>query len=176
MKVFNFILGVFSVLSAVYCIFYPGLTFLSSGWVVTILLGVIGVCSIFEYATNKGKKKKTLVADGVIGLILGIGSAVVSVCGIFSPLVRGWFDIVVLMMFTFWLAYSGVVSIGKSVAFKKSGVKTWWITLILGILTLLAGVYGAVHPLVTAFTIGYIVGMELMIYGVRLIAGVFEKE
>ena len=43
MKVLNFIFGLLSVIGAFYCIFYPGLTFLNSGWIVTILLGMWGL-------------------------------------------------------------------------------------------------------------------------------------
>lgn len=177
MKVFNCILGVFSIFGAIYCMFYPGLTFLSSGWLITILLGVIGICSIFEFATSSDKKaNKGLAADGIIGLILGIGAAVISILGIFSPWVRGSLDLTILILFAFWLAYSGIASIVKSVALKKNGGKMWIFTLILGILVLITGLYGAVHPVFSAVTIGYIIGIDLMIYGARLIASMFEEK
>lgn len=176
MKVFNCILGLFSILGAVYCIFYPGLTFLSTGWLITILLGAMGICSIFEFASSSDKKEnKSLAANGIVGLILGIGAAVISVLGIFSPLIRGSLDLIILMLFAFWLFYSGVASIAKSVSLKKNGCKMWILTLILGILVLLTGIYGALHPVFTMVTIGYIIGLELIIYGVRLIASIFEK-
>ncbi len=176
MKVFNCILGLFSILGAVYCIFYPGLTFLSTGWLITILLGAMGICSIFEFATSSDKKEnKSLAANGIVGLILGIGAAVISVLGIFSPLIRGSLDLIILMLFAFWLFYSGVASIAKSVSLKKNGCKMWILTLILGILVLLTGIYGVLHPVFTMVTIGYIIGFELIIYGVRLIASIFEK-
>lgn len=177
MKVFNCILGIFAILGAVYCMFYPGLTFLSSGWLVTMLLGVIGICSIFEYASSSDKKSnKGLIADGVVGLILGIGAAVISILGIFNPWVRGTLDLMILFLFAFWLFYAGVTSIANSFTLKKNGGNMWILTLILGVLVLLTGIYGALHPLFNAFTIGYIVGFELMIYGVRLIASMFEQK
>ena len=176
MKVFNCILGLFSIMGAIYCIFYPGLTFLSTGWLITILLGAMGICSIFEFATSSDKKEnKGLVADGIVGLILGIGAAVISILGIFSPWVRGSLDLMILILFAFWLFYSGIASIVKSINLKKNGVKMWILTLILGILVLLTGIYGVLHPVFTMVTISYIIGFELMIYGVRLIASMFEK-
>lgn len=176
MKVFNCIFGIFSILGAIYCIFYPGLTFLSTGWLITILLGAMGICSIFEFATSSDKKEnKGLVADGIVGLILGIGAAVISILGIFSPWVRGSLDLMILILFAFWLFYSGITSIVKSINLKKNGGKMWILTLILGILVLLTGIYGVLHPVFTMVTIGYIIGFELMIYGVRLIASLFEK-
>ena len=49
MKVFNCIFGILSIIGAIYCMFYPGLTFLNAGWIVTILLGVWGICSVIDY-------------------------------------------------------------------------------------------------------------------------------
>lgn len=179
MKIFNCILGVFSIFGAVYCIFYPGVTFLSSGWLVAILLGVYGICSIFEYFSNRSKKenKKStgLVAGGVIGLIIGIASAVISVLALFNVTIRASLDLVILIMFAFWLVCSGVISICGAVTQKKNGGKMWILTLILGVALIIAGLYGATHLLFAAFSIGYMIGIELMTYGICLIASVFGK-
>lgn len=53
MKVFNCILGILTVLASIYCIFYPGLTFLNVGWIVTIILGLWGISSIVSYAVER---------------------------------------------------------------------------------------------------------------------------
>ena len=178
MKAFNFILGVFSVFGAIYCMFFPGLTFLNTGWIVAMLLGVYGICSIFEYCTNPARKQKksgNLITGGVLGLILGIASAVLSVLALFSAGIRASLDITILYMFAFWLVYSGFASIYASFVQKKKGGKMWIFTLLLGFVVILTGFYGALHPLFTALPIGYIIGIELMIYGVRLIISLFEK-
>lgn len=179
MKVFNCIFGVFSILGAVYCMFFPGLTFLNAGWVVAILVGVLGVCSIFESLSNPNRKDtkegKRLLANGIVGLIIGIAATVVSVLAIFNVGVRGMIDLIILYIFEFWLAYTGWMSIYQSISMKKSGSKKWFLTLILGILTVIAGLYGSVHLKIAAVTIGYVIGISMMIYGVRLFASVFEE-
>ena len=178
MKTFNCILGVFSILGAVYCIFYPGITFLNAGWIAAILLGVYGICSIFEYFSNPAREENRnggLIANGVIGLIIGIGSAVISVLALFNTGVRAILDVTILLSFAFWLVYSGIVSIFGAVMQKKIGGKMWGLTLVLGIIVVLTGIYGATHLLFAAFSIGYMIGLELMIYGVRLIMSVFEN-
>ncbi len=177
MKTFNCILGVFAILGAVYCLCFPGATFLSSSVVVAILLGVMGVCSIFEYATNRNKENKNdkgLVANGVLGLILGIGCAVTSVLAMFIPWVRAMLDVMILLMFVFWLVYAGVTGIFGAVAQKKLGGKMWVFSLVMAILLIVTGLYGASHLLYAAFAIGYMIGIELLVYGVRLIVSVFE--
>ena len=73
MKVFNCILGILTVLASIYCIFYPGLTFLNIGWIVTIILGLWGISSIVSYAASRNdgnNKEKALM--GTLGLIAGI--------------------------------------------------------------------------------------------------------
>ena len=179
MKTFNCILGGFSILGAVYCMFFHGATFLSSGLVVAILLGMMGVCSIFEFATNKEAKntedRKKLAANGVVSLIFGIGAAVVSLCAIFFPAVRAMLDIMILIMFVLWLIYAGIAGIFSSVAIKKLGSKMWVFSLIMNILLIVTGLYGATHLVYAAFAIGYMIGAALMVYGVRLIMSAFEK-
>ena len=179
MKIFNCILGVFSILGAVYCMFFPGVTFLSTGWIAAILLGVYGICSIFEYFSNPARKEKKnnsgLIAGGVIGLIIGIASAVLSVIALFSTGIRAILDVTILLLFAFWLVYSGVAGIIGAVMRKKNGGKMWWLSLVLGIILILSGIYGATHPLIAAFSVGYMIGIELMIYGIRLIMTVFEN-
>lgn len=179
MKTFNCILGVFSILGAVYCMFFPGVTFLSTGWIAAILLGVYGICSIFEYFSNPARKEKKnnsgLIAGGVIGLIIGIASAVLSVIALFSTGIRAILDVTILLLFAFWLVYSGVAGIIGAVMRKKNGGKMWWLSLVLGIILILSGIYGATHPLIAAFSVGYMIGIELMIYGIGLIMTVFEN-
>lgn len=46
MKVINGIVGVLSIFGAIYCLFFPGLSFINIGWVITTILGIFGICSI----------------------------------------------------------------------------------------------------------------------------------
>ena len=94
MKVLNFIFGLLSVIGAFYCIFYPGLTFLNSGWIVTILLGMWGICSVIDYflKRKKSKSEQSEAVMGTLGLIVGIAAAVVSVLAMFIPSIRLVFD------------------------------------------------------------------------------------
>lgn len=177
MKVFNCILGIFTILASIYCILYPGITFLNSGWIVTILLGAWGICAIFDYAKNhsNGEKPKGEAAMGTLGLVMGIAAAVFSVLALFLPGIRAMLDIIILCMFAGWLIVSGINSIAVSFAIKKSGSNRWILSLILGILVLIGGIYGIFHMLFVAQTIGILIGMLLMTYGFRLVLSVFEN-
>lgn len=68
MKVFNCIFGVLSILGAVYCMFFPGISFLNTGWIVAILLGVYGMSSIFGYFSSSTTEKK--VTESLLPTVL----------------------------------------------------------------------------------------------------------
>ncbi|MGN0459371.1 MAG: HdeD family acid-resistance protein [Ruminococcus sp.] len=179
MKVFNGIIGVLSILGAVYCMFFPGISFLNTGWIVAILLGIYGINNIFGYFSSSKKENKgdgKLVSNGVMGLIIGIACAVVALLAMFSSGVRGTLDLIILLIFAFWLIYSGAVSIFGAFAQKKMGGKMWGLSLTLGIIVLLTGLYGATHLLFAAFSIGYMIGIELMVYGISLLISAFENK
>lgn len=174
MKVFNCIMGIFSLFAAFYCFFMPGVsTLMTAGWIVTVLLGVIGFCGIFEYVRNKNEKKQ--MVNGTIGLILAIGAAVLSTIGLFDVSLRATFDLIVVVIFALWLVLSGVDSTVEAFAKKKDENKNWWLTLVLGILLIIVGMYFGTHLIFTTRTLGYIMGFSLTMYGIRLICSVFEK-
>lgn len=177
MKVFNCIFGVISIISAIYCIVYPGIAFLNSGWIVAVLLGVWGICAIADYASKRKKedKSKGEAAMGALGLVAGIAAAVISVLALFMPSIRILLDIIILSIFAGWLIISGLSSAVKSFKVRESGSKRWILTLVCGILVLVAGIYGVFHLLFVAQTIGILIGILLMIYGIRLILSVFEN-
>ncbi|MBQ4128462.1 MAG: DUF308 domain-containing protein [Ruminococcus sp.] len=175
MKVFNCIMGIFSIFASIYCILMPGASFLATaGWIVAVLLGVIGICSLFEYSRNKESKK--LIFNGTTLLVFGIGATVLSVIALFNPAWQMFFDIIIVLLFSVWLVISGIDSTAQSIKNKKSGIKSWWATLIFGILSILAGLYSGTHILIASAMLGIILGSVLMLYGIRLIGSVFEKE
>lgn len=177
MKIFNCILGVLSIIGAIYCIFYPGMSFLNSGWIAAILLGVWGICAIFDFLSkhNEKNKSKSEAVMGILGLVAGISAAMVSILAMFMPGIRLILDIIILCIFAGWLIISGISSTIESFKAKKAARKSWIVTLILGVLVLLAGIYGIFNLLFVAQTIGLLIGILLMTYGFRLILSVFEN-
>ena len=157
MKVINGIVGVLSIFGAIYCLFFPGLSFINIGWVITTILGIFGICSIIFYFTKK-KMYENLMIEGVhgaFGLVVGIAAAVVSI----------------------WMILDGVSSIAESFAMKKASTsKSWILALVLGIIMLIFGIYGICHLIFVARFIGITMGIMLMSYGIKLIASLFEKD
>ena len=177
MKVFNCIFGILSIIGAIYCMFYPGLTFLNTGWIVTILLGVWGICSVIDYFAKrkKAKAEQSEAIMGTLGLVAGIAAAVISVLAMFMPSIRLMFDVIILSIFSGWLVVDGISSVAMSFKVKNTGSSAWLIPLFCGILVIIGGIYGFFHLIFAAQTIGFMIGVLLSIYGVKLILSAFEK-
>ena len=179
MKVINGIVGVLSIFGAIYCLFFPGLSFINIGWVITTILGIFGICSIIFYLTKK-KMYENLMIEGVhgaFGLVVGIAAAVVSMLAIFVPSIQAVLDLIILIIFAIWMILDGVSSIAESFAMKKASTsKSWILALVLGIIMLIFGIYGICHLIFVARFIGITMGIMLMSYGIKLIASLFEKD
>ncbi len=177
MKIFNAILGIFAVFASIHILAFPGLSFLKAGWIITILLCVRGACTLFEVLSKKadGPDGKQKTGRAILALLGGVAAAFVSFLAVFYPGLSLVFDIIAVVIFTVWLIISGTSSILSAVTvIKPTGNSLWIVSLILGILTLLAGVYGIFHLILMMQTMGVMIGVLLMLYGVRLIASLFE--
>lgn len=179
MKVINGIVGVLSIFGAIYCLFFPGLSFINIGWVITTILGIFGICSIIFYFTKKKMYENLMIEGihGVFGLVVGIAAAVVSILAIFVPSIQAVLDLIILIIFAIWMILDGVSSIAESFAMKKASTsKSWILALVLGIIMLIFGIYGICHLIFVARFIGITMGIMLMSYGIKLIASLFEKD
>ena len=176
MKAFNVILGIFSLIASFFCFMQPIRTFLSAGWIVAILLCAWGFCALFEVFRNRRKEGNRISTVGaVFALIGGIASMVASIIMIVKPGTTLVSDVFFLYILMFWLIFSGVSSIINAVkVMKPAGNKMWVFSMILGILTILGGLYGFSHMILMTIIAAEVIGVLLVIYGIRLIASVAE--
>lgn len=178
MKVFNAILGIFAIFAAIYCIWFPGVFFLESGWIVTMLLAAWGACALFEAISKRATKKtegKWTFVSAILAILGAIAAAIICLLAISRPRLSLTLDLAVLIVFVTWMIVSGILSIINAVTVgKKAEGKKWIWGLVLGILSVLAGLYGIFHILVLAKTIGLLLGALMMVYGIRLLSSLFE--
>lgn len=177
MKLFNCILGVFVLFASVYCIFYPGMTFLNLGWVVAILLTCWGACALFESLVSRGEKKygKRTLVKGIIALLLGITAFAGAILADVNVALTASVKIVLTYVFLFWLVVSGGINVGNAINSEdKKTSRRWIFRLILGAVSILVGIYGVCHALFAAATLSVAMGIVLAVYGIRLLVSVFE--
>lgn len=177
MKLFNGILGVFAAFAAMFCFLYPGRTFLNAGWMVTMLLLCWGLCAMFESFHNKTDTKpgKDITARGIVAVVAGLLAASASVLSLVSPKLKIAMDMLIVCVFLFWILASGITAIIRAlVVVKKQEGKKWVYVLVLGVLTLLIGLYGVYHAFLTAWAMTLMFGIVLLGYSIRLLASIFE--
>lgn len=167
MKVFTIILGVLMSICGLSCIFTPVMTFLEAGYFLAVLLLVYGIGIVVRCV--KAKRYGVPLVFAILTVILG--------CVIlFVPGMRLTTDGMVIYFMAAWFIVQGILGIVNAVKQKSAGTgKGWILTLILGILGTLLGLYSAMHPLLLAFTFGILIGMYFIESGITLIVGSCQK-
>ena len=177
MKLFNGILGVFALFAAAYCFWFPGISFLNAGWMVTILLLGWGACVLFEAGTNKGEDRPegATVIKGIIAVIAGVVTCISAIVSEVNPTYAIITDKIIVYIFVLWLILSGLSTMLTALTtVKLVPCSKWVVKLILGLVTFLAGAYGVYHVFLTAWTVTVMFGALLLVCGFRLLGSVFE--
>ena len=109
--------------------------------IICIIIGILKICDYY----SKGKSDNYLLAISIVAIITGI---IVMFCGdiIFS---------VFRILIAIWIIYSGIV-------WKDYKSKLWIITLLLSVITIIAGIY----MLVNQGAVMQMIGAIVLIYGI----------
>lgn len=123
--------------------------------VISILLGgimiIIGGLKLIDYFSND-RKDSYLLAISVVAIIAGI---VVMFC---SDIILSVFRILIGI----WIIYSGIMNLQTAIVWKDYKSRLWLTSLILSILTIIAGIY----ILVNSGAILQTVGIIIVTYGI----------
>ena len=160
MTVLSTIMGILLIIGGFSCMFTPLATVLQTGIFIGIMMLVYGITGIIRGFKNRATALEVIIS--VLALIVGLIS-------IFRPGSTLVFDAIMLNMFAVWYIVQGVISIVAAIQVRKlfSG---WILGLISGILGVVLGLYSFAHPMVTAVTVGILIGLYFVESGFNLIA------
>lgn len=115
---------------------------------ICIIIGILKICDYFA----KEKNDNYLLAISIVAIITGI---VIMFCGdvIFS---------IFRILIAIWIIYSGIINLQTAIMWKDYKSKLWIITLILSVLTIIAGIY----MLVNQGAVLQMIGAIILIYGI----------
>lgn len=123
--------------------------------IIAILLGsisiVIGILKLVAYFSDN-KQDNYLLAIAIITIILGI---IIMFC---SETILSAFRILIAI----WIIYSGIMNLQTTIIWKDYKSKLWLITLLLAILTIIAGLY----ILINNGAMLQIIGGIIIVYGI----------
>ena len=181
-KICMIILGVLVLIGGCYCVATPGITYLAMVWVIGFMMFLHAIEDIVTY----GDRKKEGLADG-----WDLASAILScICGC-AIIVSGVAELitgVAILYFLFvWMIVRGIIVIIVAFRLKKIEglgglggavlerlVGKWGWHLALGIIMIIVGCFGFANPIVSAMSIGVIVGIDIIVTGVHMIVAAFS--
>ena len=159
MVVLSVIAGALLIIGGVACLFHPAATFFETGYFLAILMLVYGVVGIINVIRKRAE---------AIELLVHIPAVIIGVIAIIRPGTTLVLDGMMVYLVAAWFVIQGVVSIYLSIKVRR--IQSGWIWgLILGILGLVLGIYSFIHPMVSALTIGILVGFYLIEAGLNMI-------
>lgn len=177
MKVLSAILGILLVLGGISCLMTPGLTYLTLAWIIgfAMLVNAIGDICSYSHRHALGLADGWTLAGAIISLILALFL-------LFSNVMQFAVSTTLIFLAAGWMIVVGIfriVAACKIHAFRKNLPEEdrgflWLLTLILGILMVVGGIVGLIHPLVLAMTIGLLIGLYIILSGITLISNAFS--
>lgn len=176
-KIIAVILGILMIVSGIYCLCTPGLTFLAVGWIIGFNMVADAIGNIFTW---KGRKDEGLadgwtLAGAIVSLIFGI-----LLLG--SNLLQLSVDLFVVRMAAIWVIVIGIFRLIRAFRLRRFHkalntqiiARRWWVVMINGILLIAVGVIGLMNPGITAVAIGALMGWHVVVAGINLISTAWE--
>ncbi|QQO08983.1 HdeD family acid-resistance protein [Breznakiella homolactica] len=138
---------------------------LSDIFSITILFGITAVLSgIWFIISNEGRTIQVIM--GLIDILLGFL--------LLFNIPRG--AIAVPFVFALWFILESVFRLSKLKYAKMVGTGFFWLSLVINILCILAGIALLFNPVATVITISFILGFYFMLAGVESIVYAFSRD
>ncbi len=175
MKILYFIFGILSFVVGIVCLVNPFNSMMLLGLLVAVFLLLVGLFFIMIYfmARNSQHISPTKPAIGVAGLLFGIALVVLSVLSLAVSRMQDFMDMVILIIFAVWMIINGILSVFTAFQIRKQDEKGWGITCLIGVIVTAAGLYGLIHMVIFQESLGIVLGILLLLYGVSLICSAF---
>ncbi len=174
-KVLYVILGILIIASGLYCLFMPGLTYLTIGYLVglSMVIDSIGRFVNWGQLKNNGQGDPWILVSAILSLVMGI----IVLC---SAGLQLGIDVFLVYYIAVWLAIKGIVIIVRAFKIHHGTLviegASWGTYMLLGWLTLLFGVLCMFNPLLLASTIGMFMGLGIIVVGASMITLATTKE
>ncbi len=159
MTVLYVILGVIMVIGGFVCMASPVATLLYTGYYIGILMLVYGVLGIIRCAKYKGD---------VLDWVMNILALIVGIFALIRPGSTLVFDALMIFALAAYLVIQGVVHIVLAFKSKKVNSKWFWMLLV-GIVSLVMGIYLFINKDVAAATVGMLIGICFIEAGISTI-------
>ncbi len=164
MRASTIVLGILAIIFGLACILYPTVAFTSIGWVLAIVLFVIGINLIGDYISAR---KNSMVSGW--DLFSGIVTVILAVAICSNGFISLITEMLIVYAFCAWIVISGFLRIFASIHLKYMGARRWPAGFIFGMLNVLLGALIMFYPAFAGMAIGIIIGIAIVLQGIGLI-------
>ena len=171
-KILCVLFGIFMIVGGIYCLFTPGLTYMAVGYVVGLCM-VLDAIGLF---VGWWQERKDGIADPLM-LVSAILDAVFGILVLGSDALQLGVDVFIIYYIAVWLVIRGIVYIVRAAKIRRlhrnqtiqAAGTSWYLSLCLGILSILFGVLCMIKPLILASTLGIFIGLAIITTGASII-------
>ena len=159
-KIITLITGILTVLLGFYAVVRPMRTFLAIGWILGMLLLVNGI-ELVVLSLSKEKKDIgacILVLEGLGGIVL-----------LFSGVQRFLTDIMATYLVGGSVLIYGIFQIVAGVKKFKDSKGKGILAIICGVLSIIVSIIAFTHPVLTMFSVGYMIAFSVLMQGINMI-------
>ena len=161
MHIITWITGILTVLLGFYAVVRPMRTFLAIGWILGTLLLVNGI----ELVILSLSKEKKDIGACVLGVVEGLAGVVL----LFSGLQRFLTDIMATYLVGVSILIYGIFQIAGGIKALKVSKGKGILAIICGVLSIIISFIAFSHPLLTMFSVGYMIAFSILMQGINMI-------
>lgn len=162
MKTLLCVLGVLMGLCGIALASTPIVTFWETSYFFVLLLLVYGAASM-----ARGVTKKEYGGNFLFGIL----SVVAGFLILFVPGLKFMTSSTIIYLMAVWFLLQGAVFLVFGVRAKKTNAETkkWLGNLVMGVFSIILGIYSLIHPVALAFSVGVLIGIYFIFSGINLV-------
>ena len=162
MKTLSIGMGIVYTILGIICLMSPAQTISVITYIIAFMILAAGIFLIVSYFVNRSSFFG--IGSGWT-LFYGIVSTLLGILLLFNP---GFGNIMFSLCFGAWVVFTGGIKISNAVSLKRLG-EPWALVMILGIISILLGIFLISRPIITSISIGIFIGISLLIEGISYI-------
>ena len=167
MKTLTIITGILTAILGIMAFAMPLRVFLGMGWILGALILVNGVETII--GAFKGKKD---IWQCIFGIIITIGGGII----LFNTASRVMTDAILATLAGMVVIAHGISAIVSGCKGMKESKGMGILAIIVCVLSILAGCFSVMHPVMTMIALGYIIAFNVIMQGINMVVMAFAAD
>lgn len=169
MRIVTIVSGILLIGTGIWCFAHPGAPFITIAFLLGVTMLINGLSNILAYTIYRRRIPYVLwqLAEGLL-------TAIFAVIVLSNAIVT---DGMIILFFGMWVQFSGVLRITASIAIRKEGASGWHWALLIGVMSLLAGIYCFFNPLLAGLAQVVMIGGIFILQGANgIVSGILLRK